>query len=49
MVAHGLALEYFLLRTLTATRLTTTEKNGPVAFRPTVTRGLAVKHNKEFS
>jgi hypothetical protein len=46
MVTHGLALEYFLLRALTATRLTTTEINGPVAFRPMVTHGLAVKHNK---
>jgi hypothetical protein len=29
MVTHGLALERFLLRTLTATRLTKTEKMDP--------------------
>jgi hypothetical protein len=46
MVTHGLALEYFLLKSFNGNPADHNRKNGPVAFRPIITHGLAVKQNK---
>jgi hypothetical protein len=47
MVTHGLALEYFSVKSFNGNPADHNRKNGPVAFRPMVAHSLAVKHDKK--